>query len=145
MLAKASFQENLVTTVLRTDRDGDFQFNETEARRLCMRMKNQKGVNFDEDRVRQSLVQSDNSVQGFLQILRDINEEEDEEEEENNQREDDNEDNRQVGTSLSQSSRLVSIDQRQFMNSVITGYSERLLPSTTSGSGSDSGSTLDQR
>ena len=144
MLAKAKFQEQLLSTVLCADRDRNFQFSEEEAKRLCIRMKNQDGVDFDENRVRQSLVQADNSVHGFLQILRDIGKDDDKED---YQREDDDneDDNDQARTSLSRSFRLVSIDQRKFMNSVLSDYSDQLLSSVTSGSDSDSGSTLEQR
>ena len=72
MLAKADLQEQLLATVLRTDRDGDLQIDDREANILILRMKNRGGLEFNEERVRSALLQTNGSVRALLNILRQI-------------------------------------------------------------------------
>lgn len=72
MLAKAELQEQLLTAVLRTDRDGNLQIDEREANILILRMKNHAGVHFDEDTVRSELCKTGGSLAALMTIIRQI-------------------------------------------------------------------------
>lgn len=113
-MAKAELQEQLLATVLRTDRDGDFKIDDKEANVLILRMKNHGGIEFDEGRVRDALTKTDGSLRGLMTIIRDIGD-----------GVDDEEDSDKASRDLN-SSRLISIDQRQFMNSILVTYSPQL-------------------
>jgi hypothetical protein len=113
-MAKAELQEQLLATVLRTDRDGDFRIDDREANVLILRMKNHGGIEFDEGRVRDALTKTDGSLTGLMTIIRDIGDGVDDEEDGDK------------GSRDSDSSRLINIDQRQFMNSIIVTYSQQL-------------------
>jgi len=75
LMAKAELQEQLLATVLRTDRDGDLQINEREANVLILRMKNYEGIEIDEEQVRDALLKTNGSLPALLEIIRDIAEE----------------------------------------------------------------------
>lgn len=124
-MAKAELQEQLISTVLRTDRDGDFKIDEREANVLILRMKNYGGIEFDEEEVREALLKTDGSLRGFMEIVREIGDEAAQFDPE-----DDNDDETQALETTS-SSRLVTINDRKFMNSILSNYSQQL---TTSGS-----------
>lgn len=113
-MAKAELQEQLLATVLRTDRDGDFKIDDKEANVLILRMKNHGGIEFDEGRVRDALTKTHGSLGGLMTIIRDIGD-----------GVDDEEDSDKASRDLN-SSRLISIDQRQFMNSILVTYSQQL-------------------
>lgn len=128
-LAKAELQEQLLSTVLRTDRNGDLQIDEREANILVLRLKNRAGVEFNEEHVRQSLVETRGSLPALLNLLREISNEDD--------GDDDDDDQKVVHQSLSnpdggssgrtKSKRLIKIDDKIFMESVRTQYSEKAL------------------
>lgn len=75
--ARAAFQESLLTTILRTDRDQSMTISEREANILIMRMRNQDGIHLDEDRFRQALAESHTSISSVLKIVREIDQEHD--------------------------------------------------------------------
>lgn len=113
-LARAELQEQLLATVLRTDRDGDFRIDEREANILILRMRNHGGIDFDEGRVRDALTKTDGSLRGLMNIIREIGD-----------GIDDEEDSDKSSHELN-NSRLINIDQRQFMNSILGTYSQQL-------------------
>ncbi len=123
-MAKAELQEQLLATVLRTDRDGDLQIDEREANILIMRMKNYDGVLFDEDRVRKALVTTNGSLPALLNIIREIAcaETDDEEEGEESMMVDESM-NLESIMDQSNEKRMVKIDDRRFMESIRHQYS----------------------
>ncbi len=130
MLAKADLQEQLLATVLRTDRDGNLQIDEREANILILRMKNHGGLEFNEEKVRNALVKTNGSLPALIKILRQIGKGDDEDEElrrssrrysrvekvEENEKED-----------AEEEEVLVRIDDRKFMESVRHHYSHPSL------------------
>lgn len=107
-------QEQLLTVVLRTDRNGDFQLDEREATILITRMKNFSGIVFDENRVRKSLVTANGSLPALMKIIREIGEESNKEEE---SKEND------TASPTKQRRKLVEIDDRKLLESVRMNYS----------------------
>jgi hypothetical protein len=126
-LARAELQEQLLSTVLRTDRNGDLQIDEREANILCLRLKTRAGVEFDEDHIRQSLVETKGSLPALLNILREISEDDDN----GNGNGDDQKvalSNPDAGSGgRPKSKRLIKIDDKKFMESVRTQYSDKAL------------------
>mmetsp|Transcript_25128 Transcript_25128/g.28739 ORF Transcript_25128/g.28739 Transcript_25128/m.28739 type:complete len:276 (-) Transcript_25128:109-936(-) len=94
-LAKAAFQQQILETVLKTDRDGNFKIDEREANILILRMKQHGGVHVNEDLIRKTLVESNGSIRSVLTLIRQIGEEDD----------------------SGDLNRMVSIDETEFLHS----------------------------
>lgn len=123
MLAKADLQEQLLATVLRTDRDGNLQIDDREASILVLRMKNHGGLEFNEEKVRRALVKTSGSLPGLLSILRQIGKDDDD---------DDDDKSKSSKGSLTMSDLrekdddevLVRVNNRKFMESIRVNYSQ---------------------
>jgi len=122
-LAKADLQEQLLATVLRTDRNGDLHIDEREANVLILRMKNYGGVDFDEETVRSALVQTNGSLPALLNIIREIGGESDDDEEGDEEDEEDPAESGDTVPSMRSSKRMVKIDDKKFMESIRLNYS----------------------
>lgn len=77
-LARAAFQEQILTTVLRSDRDSDLKITDREVNILISRMKSYDGVRFDEDNIRNSLQSAGGSIWKLMELLREVTDEDDE-------------------------------------------------------------------
>lgn len=111
-------QEQLLTAVLRTDRNGDFQIDEREATVLISRMRNFPGIVFDENRVRKSLLKANGSLPALMNIIREIGEESNMEEE---SKEND------TASPTKCRPKLVEFDDRKLLESVRMNYSSRTM------------------
>ncbi len=123
MLAKADLQEQLLATVLRTDRDGNLQIDDREASILVLRMKNHGGLEFNEEKVRRALVKTNGSLPALLNILRQIGGDEDDD--------DDSKSKSSKGSLTMGDLRenddeevLVRVNERKFMESIKVNYSQ---------------------
>jgi len=72
---KASAAENILTTLLRTDRDGDFQITDREADNLIRRLKHLDGLRIEEDKMRAVFNQTGTSISNIMNFLREIDDE----------------------------------------------------------------------
>lgn len=70
-LSKLEFQEELLKTILRSDRDGDMKITEKELRVLITRFKGKRGMRFDEEKLRNSLALNDGSIASVVALMRD--------------------------------------------------------------------------
>ena len=70
-LAKEEFQEALLTTVLKSDRDNDFKITDREVRALIARFKGKQGFHLDEEKLYSLLDNSDGSIRSIMKFLRD--------------------------------------------------------------------------
>ena len=134
MLAKADLQEQLLATVLRTDRDGNLQIDDREASILVLRMKNHGGLEFNEERVRRALVKTNGSLPALLNILRQIGGDEDDD--------DDSKTKSSKGSLTMGDLRenddeevLVRVNERKFMESIKVNYSQASMISSIADSG----------
>jgi len=69
---KASFAEQLFTTVLLTDRNNDMKITEREANLLVMRLRNQQGIKLNENELRASLRRSNGSISAIMDIVHNL-------------------------------------------------------------------------
>lgn len=131
ILAKADLQEQLLATVLRTDRDGNLQIDEREASILILRMRNHGGLEFDEERVRNALVKTNGSLPALLRILRQIGKDGDEEvarrQSRRSRRVSGLEDIKEDEEEEEEEELLVRVDERKFMESVKMNYSHQSI------------------
>lgn len=118
-LTKLHLQEQLLTTVLKVDRDGDFQINDREARNLIIRMKNNPGIDLDEETVHKAITQTEGSLRSFLHLIREIVEGVADEEEEEKVDEVTG-----MRTPRGTGRKLVTIDNRKFAESIRSEYSQ---------------------
>lgn len=72
-LAREEFQQHLVTTILKSDRDGDGKIEDREIRILIARFKGKRGLNFDDRKLHASIENSDGSIKSIMDILKDLN------------------------------------------------------------------------
>jgi len=72
-LAHEEFQQQIVTTLLKSDRDGDMKVTAREVNVLIARFKGNRGLQFDADKLRTSIENSDGSIKSIMDLLRDIN------------------------------------------------------------------------
>lgn len=72
--AKAAFEEQLFTTVLRTDRNRDMRIEGREADILILRLKNQEGITLNEEKFRDRL-EKESSVATLMKIVYDLEKE----------------------------------------------------------------------
>jgi hypothetical protein len=70
-LSKMEFQEELLKTILRSDRDGDMKITDKELRVLLARFRGKKGLRFDEDKLKNSLALNDGSIASVVALMRD--------------------------------------------------------------------------
>lgn len=70
--AKAAFEEQLFTTVLRTDRNRDYKIDGNEEKYLLMRLHNQEGITLNEEKFRQKMEENQGSVRSLMKIIYDI-------------------------------------------------------------------------
>lgn len=70
--AKAAFEEQLFTTVLRTDRNRDYKIDGAEEKYLLMRLKNQEGITLNEEKFHQKMEENQGSVRALMKIIYDI-------------------------------------------------------------------------
>jgi len=73
-LARAAFQEQLLTTVLRTDRDQNMRLEANEVDILIMRMRSQEGIMLDERMFRERIERNNGSLWTVLEVLRELGE-----------------------------------------------------------------------
>jgi len=72
---KASAAENILTSILRTDRDADLQITDREVDILIRRLKHLDGVKVDENQLRAELKKSDGSISNLMNFFRNIDDE----------------------------------------------------------------------
>jgi len=72
---KASAAENILTSILRTDRDSDLQITDREVDILIMRLKHLEGVKVDENQLRESLKKNGGSISNLMKFFREIDDE----------------------------------------------------------------------
>jgi hypothetical protein len=70
-LSKMEFQEELLKTILRSDRDGDMKITEKEVKMLITRFKGKKGLTINEEKLRNSLKDNDGSIFSVVRLMRD--------------------------------------------------------------------------
>lgn len=70
-LSKMQFQEELVKTILRSDRDGNMKITDREVRALIARFKGKKGLHFNEEKLRNALELNDGSIASVVRLMRD--------------------------------------------------------------------------
>jgi len=75
---KASVAEQVLTSILRTDRDSSLTITENEVNRLCLRLKHLDGIKIDEAQLRSILKTNDGSVGSVMQFLRSMDPDSDE-------------------------------------------------------------------
>lgn len=71
-LARAQIQEQLLTMVLRTDKDQTLNLEGKEIDRLIMRMNTQDGIDLDEAKFREKISQKDGSIAAIMEVLREL-------------------------------------------------------------------------
>ena len=72
-LAREEFQQQMVATLLRSDRDGDMKVTAREVNILVARFKGKRGVDIDGEKLRSSIESSDGSLKSIMDLLRDFN------------------------------------------------------------------------
>lgn len=75
-IVKAQMAEQILTSILRTDRDQNLNITDKEVDILFMRLRAVSGANVNETQMRSVLRRNDGSVGSLMQFLRSINEEE---------------------------------------------------------------------
>ncbi len=71
-LVYEELQQQLVTTILKSDRDGDMKVTAREVNILLARFKGNRALKFDADDLRTSIENSDGSIKSILDLLRGI-------------------------------------------------------------------------
>eukprot|EP00554_Chaetoceros_debilis_P003298 CAMPEP_0194098624 /NCGR_PEP_ID=MMETSP0149-20130528/58474_1 /TAXON_ID=122233 /ORGANISM="Chaetoceros debilis, Strain MM31A-1" /LENGTH=301 /DNA_ID=CAMNT_0038784679 /DNA_START=29 /DNA_END=934 /DNA_ORIENTATION=- len=71
-LARAAFQEELLTTVLRTDRNQDLKITDREVDILIMRIRGKEGIRLNEEKFRKDILKNNGSVWGIMALLKDV-------------------------------------------------------------------------
>lgn len=71
-LARQAFQEQLLTSVLRTDRNGDMHITDDEVDVLILRIRSQEGLHIDENKFRAHIKASKGSIWSIMNVLNQI-------------------------------------------------------------------------
>jgi len=74
-LAMAEFQEQLLTMILKSDKDSDMRIEGREVRVLLARFKGKKGFHLDEEKFLTALQKNDGSILAIMAFLRGIGDE----------------------------------------------------------------------
>jgi len=71
-LARQAFQEQLLTSVLRTDRNQDMHITDREVDVLILRMRSQQGIQLKDDKFREHIMESNGSIWSIVELLNEI-------------------------------------------------------------------------
>ena len=71
-LARQAFQEQLFTSILRTDRNQDMHITDREVDVLILRMKAQDGITLKDDKFREHIMKSNGSIWSIMELLNEI-------------------------------------------------------------------------
>jgi len=72
---KAAVAEQILTSILRTDKDGDLQITDREVDILVMRLKHQEGVEIEEVSLRRELAKVSGSIGSLMEFFRHMEDE----------------------------------------------------------------------
>lgn len=72
---KAEVAEQILTSILRTDKDGDLQITDREVDILVMRLKHQEGVEIEEQALRRELAKVSGSIGSLMEFFRNMEDE----------------------------------------------------------------------
>ena len=72
---KAAVAEQILTSILRTDKDGDLQITDREVDILVMRLKHQEGVEIEEKVLRKELAKVSGSIGSLMEFFRNMEDE----------------------------------------------------------------------
>lgn len=72
---KAAVAEQILTSILRTDKDGDLQITDREVDILVMRLKHQEGVEIEENALRRELQKVSGSIGSLMEFFRNMDDE----------------------------------------------------------------------
>ena len=72
---KAAVAEQILTSILRTDKDGDLQITDREVDILVMRLKHQEGVEIEEQALRRELAKVSGSIGSLMEFFRNMEDE----------------------------------------------------------------------
>jgi len=76
-LVKADFRQQILTTVLRSDRDCDMTIQDKEIDMLLLRLKHQRGIVINEVKFRDALVSKEGSISAIMSFLRETEDQDD--------------------------------------------------------------------
>eukprot|EP00978_Attheya_sp_CCMP212_P022503 scaffold67198_cov50-Attheya_sp.AAC.4 len=69
---KANVLQNLLSVIIRSDTDGDFQISPTEQDDLIKRVQTVNGVELHEDRFRAAIQKSGGSLQAVMDVVKNL-------------------------------------------------------------------------
>lgn len=72
ILARQAFQEQLITSVFRTDRNQDMHITGREIDVLLLRMRAQDGIEINDDKFREYIMKSNGSIWSIVELLNEI-------------------------------------------------------------------------
>ena len=76
-LVKADFRQQILTTVLRSDRDCDMTIQDKEIDMLLLRLKHQRGIVINEVKFRDALVSKEGCISAIMSFLRETEDQDD--------------------------------------------------------------------
>lgn len=71
-LARQAFQEQLLTSVLRTDRNQDMHITDREVDVLILRLRAQEGIQLKDEKFREHIMESKGSIWSIVELLNEI-------------------------------------------------------------------------
>ena len=69
---KGNVLQNMLSVIVRSDKDGDFTIDKDELEELIVRMKNMNGVTLYEDRFRDAIEKSGGSLKAVMSVVRNL-------------------------------------------------------------------------
>mmetsp|Transcript_6925 Transcript_6925/g.10393 ORF Transcript_6925/g.10393 Transcript_6925/m.10393 type:complete len:103 (+) Transcript_6925:578-886(+) len=71
-LTKIEFQEELLKSILRTDKNQDLKIKAKEVRLLIARFRGKQGLHLNENRLVNALEESDGSIASVVRLIKDV-------------------------------------------------------------------------